>query len=45
MKGFGQVVMVGLFNPSTQEIRGRQMFEFEAILVYRASTSTARATQ
>jgi hypothetical protein len=30
------------FNPSTQETRGRQISEFEASLVYRVSSRTAR---
>jgi hypothetical protein len=34
------------FNPSTQEAdRGRRISEFEASLVYRVSSRTARATQ
>ena len=32
------------FNPSTWEA-GRQTYEFEASLVYRVSSRTARATQ
>jgi hypothetical protein len=32
-------------NPSTQEGKGRQISEFEASLVYRVSSRTARAIQ
>jgi hypothetical protein len=41
-----RAVVVYTFNPSTQEAeRGRQISEFEASLVYRVSSRTARATQ
>ena len=33
------------FNPGTQDSRGRQTSEFEAILVYRASSKTAWTTR
>ena len=34
------------FNPSTQEAEtGRQIFEFEASLVYKVSSGTARTIQ
>jgi hypothetical protein len=42
------VVVVHAFNPSTREAeggRGRRISEFEASLVYRVSSRTARATQ
>jgi hypothetical protein len=40
-------VVAHAFNPSTLEAegRGRQISEFEASLVYRVSSRTARATQ
>jgi hypothetical protein len=39
-------VVAHAFNPSTREGgRGRQISEFEASLVYRVSSRTARATQ
>jgi hypothetical protein len=38
-------VVAHAFNPSTQEGRGRQISEFEASLVYKVSSRTARATQ
>jgi hypothetical protein len=39
-------VVVHTFNPSTQEAEaGRQISEFEASLVYRVSSRTARAIQ
>jgi hypothetical protein len=41
-------VVVHAFNPSTQEAeagRGRQFSEFEASLIYRVSSRTARGTQ
>jgi hypothetical protein len=37
-------VVAHAFNPSTREA-GRQISEFEASLVYRVSSRTARATQ
>jgi hypothetical protein len=37
--------MAHTFNPSTGEGRGRWISEFEASLVYRVSSRTARATQ
>jgi hypothetical protein len=39
------VVVANTFNPSTLGGRGRQIFEFEASLVYKVSSRTARATQ
>jgi hypothetical protein len=40
------VVVAHAFNPSTREGgRGRQISEFEASLVYKVSSRTARATQ
>ena len=43
------VVVAHAFNPSTREVdsggRGRQISAFEASLVYRVSSRTARATQ
>jgi hypothetical protein len=33
------------FNPSTREARGRWISEFEASLIYKVSSRTARATQ
>jgi hypothetical protein len=38
-------VVAHAFNPSTREARGRQISEFEASLVYRVSSRTAKATQ
>jgi hypothetical protein len=40
-----QVVLVHTFNPSTWEAEAGGSLEFEASLVYRASSRTARATQ
>jgi hypothetical protein len=42
---FSRAVMAHDFNPSTLGGRGRQISEFEASLVYRVSSRTARATQ
>ena len=39
------VVVVDTFNPTIQEARGRQIFQFQVSLVYRASSRTAMATQ
>ena len=39
------VVVVQVLNPSTSGGRGRQLSEFEASLVYRVSSRTARAIQ
>jgi hypothetical protein len=39
------VVVAHTFNPSTWEARGRRISEFEASLVYRVSSRTARAIQ
>jgi hypothetical protein len=41
----GWAVVAHTFNPSTLGGRGRQISEFEASLVYRVSSRTARATQ
>jgi hypothetical protein len=38
-------VVVHSFNPSTWEAEARQIFEFEASLVYKVSSRTARAVQ
>jgi hypothetical protein len=38
-------VVAHAFNPSTLGGRGRQISEFEASLIYRVSSRTARATQ
>jgi hypothetical protein len=38
-------VVAHAFNPSTQDGRGRRISEFEASLVYRVSSRTARAIQ
>jgi hypothetical protein len=38
-------VVVHAFNPSTQEAEAGGSLEFEASLVYRVSSRTARATQ
>jgi hypothetical protein len=38
-------VVAHAFNPSMLGGRGRQISEFEASLVYRVSSRTARATQ
>jgi hypothetical protein len=38
-------VVAHTFNPSTWGGRGRQTSEFEASLIYRVSSRTARATQ
>jgi hypothetical protein len=38
-------VVVHTFNPCSWEARGRWISEFEASLVYRVSSRTARATQ
>ena len=38
-------VVVHTFNPSTREAEAGDLCEFEASLVYRASSTTARATQ
>jgi hypothetical protein len=38
-------MVVHAFNPSSQEGRSRQISEFEASLVYKVSSRTARATQ
>jgi hypothetical protein len=38
-------VVVHTFNPSTQKARGRWISEFEASLVYKVSSRTARAAQ
>jgi hypothetical protein len=38
-------VVVHAFNPSTRGGRGRRISEFEASLVYKESSRTARATQ
>jgi hypothetical protein len=38
-------VVAHAFNPSTWEAEGRQISEFEASLVYRVSSRTARAIQ
>jgi hypothetical protein len=38
-------VVAHAFNPSTWEGRGRRISEFEASLVYKMSSRTARATQ
>jgi hypothetical protein len=38
-------VVVHAFNPSTQEARGRRISEFEASLVYKVTSRTARAIQ
>lgn len=38
-------VVAYAFNPSTGEAEARQVSEFEASLVYRVSSRTARATQ
>ena len=37
--------MVQTFNPSSGRGRGRQIFEFEASLVYRVSSKIARAIE
>jgi hypothetical protein len=39
------VVVAHPFNPSTQGGRGRRISEFEASLVYKVSSRTARAIQ
>jgi hypothetical protein len=41
----GQAVVAHAFNPSTWGGRGRRTSEFEASLVYRVSSRTARAIQ
>jgi hypothetical protein len=38
-------VMAHAFNPSTREAEDRQISEFEASLIYRVSSRTARAIQ
>jgi hypothetical protein len=38
-------MVVHAFNPSTWEGRGRRISEFEASLVYKVSSRTARAIQ
>jgi hypothetical protein len=38
-------VVAHTFNPSTRGGRGRQISEFEATLVYKMSSRTAKATQ
>jgi hypothetical protein len=38
-------VVAHAFNPSTWEARGRPISEFEASLVYKVSSRTARATE
>jgi hypothetical protein len=40
-----QAVVAHAFNPQHSGGRGRQISEFEASLVYRVSSRTARATQ
>jgi hypothetical protein len=40
-----QAVVAYTFNPSTWEAEARWISEFEASLVYRVSSRTARATQ
>ena len=41
-----RAVVVHAFNPSTRELEaGRRISEFEASLVYKVSSRTARATQ
>ena len=40
-----QAVVAHACNPSTLARRGRQISEFEASLVYKVSSRTARATQ
>ena len=40
-----QAEVVQTFNPSTWEAEARDLCEFEASLVYRESSRTARATQ
>jgi hypothetical protein len=39
------VVVAHAFNPSTREAGGKQISEFEASLVYKVSSRTARAIQ
>ena len=38
-------VVAHAFNPSTWEARGRRISEFEASLIYKVSSRTARAIQ
>jgi hypothetical protein len=45
MKTGGWAVVAHAFNPSTWGGRGRWISEFEANLVYKVSSRTARATQ
>jgi hypothetical protein len=40
-----QAVVAHAFNPSTWGSRGRRIYEFQAILVYKVSSRTARAIQ
>ena len=42
---FSRVVVVHACNPNTLGGRGRRISEFEASLLYRVSSRTARATQ
>ena len=44
-QGFWWAVVAHACNPSTLGGRGRQISEFEASLVYRVSSRTARAIQ
>jgi hypothetical protein len=44
-KRFSQVVVVHTFNPSSQEAEESRSLEFEASLVYRGSSRTAKATE
>jgi hypothetical protein len=39
------MVVTRAFNPSTQEAEAGRSLEFEATLVYRVNSRTARATQ
>ena len=46
--GLSRAMVTHAFNPNIQEAegdRGRQISEFEASLVYKVSSRTARATQ
>jgi hypothetical protein len=40
-----QVVVVHIFNPSTQEVEAGGLCEFKASLVYKVSSRAARTTQ